>query len=250
MKTARKMNLQELKSLGREMAWTRGKWRVLLLLRLILIVIGVILGFWSIWATEVLGVNEKLFENGAHIIIKIIELIMLAMLIPLFLGWAKKEDLGLKDFWSMFTKKVTRKIFVAIVLLSAGIFGLVTMAAFLAGLAAAFVPIPHAMTISMGSFMALAVIAVVVLSVRFSFVNQAIADKDLSVIEGFKSSWRITKGHFWKLIGFNCYFLLWNILGVLCLIIGLVWTATMRNIAISKLYLELSENEKNTEKSE
>lgn len=250
MKTARKMNLQELKSLGREMAWTRGKWRVVLLLGLLPVVIGVILGFWSIWATEVLGVKEKLFENGAHIIIKIIELIMLAMLIPLFLGWAKKEDLGLKDFWGMFAKKVTRKIFVAIVLLSAGIFGLVTMAAFLAGLVAAFVPIPHAMTISMGSFMALAVIAVVVLSVRFSFVNQAIADKDLSVIEGFKSSWRITKGHFWKLIGFNCYFLLWNILGVLCLIIGLVWTATMRNIAFSKLYLELSENEKDIEKSE
>ena len=250
MKTARKMNLQELKSLGREMAWTRGKWRVVLLLRLILIVIGVILGFWSIWATEVLGGSKELFENGAHIIIRIIWLIIGAMLMPLFLGWAKKEDLGLKDFWSMFTKKVTRKIFVAIVLLSAGVFGLVTIAAFLAGLAASFVAIPHAMTIFMGSFMALAVIAVVVLSVRFSFVNQAIADKDLSVIEGFKSSWRITKGHFWKLIGFNCYFLLWNILGVLCLIIGLVWTATMRNIAISKLYLELSENEKDIEKSE
>ena len=147
-------------------------------------------------------------------------------------------------------KKVTRKILVAMVLLPAGVFGLVTIAAFLAGLAGSFVAIPHAMTIFMGSFMALAVLAVVVLSVRFSFVNQAIADKDLSVIEGFKSSWRITKGHFWKLIGFNFYFLLWNILGVLCLIIGVVWTATMRNIAFSKLYLELSENEENTEKSE
>lgn len=244
------MNLQELKSLGREMARTRGKWRLILLLGLLLFVIGFIFGFWSIWATKVLGGNKELFENGAHIISTIINLIIGAMLMPLFLGWAKKEDLGWKDFWGMFTKKVTRKIFVAIVLLSAGIFGLVTMAAFLAGLVAAFVPIPHAMTISMGSFMALAVIAVVVLSVRFSFVNQAIADKDLSVIEGFKSSWRITKGHFWKLIGFNCYFLLWNILGVLCLIIGLVWTATMRNIAFSKLYLELSENEKDIEKSE
>lgn len=250
MKTARKMNLQELKSLGREMAWTRGKWRVVLLLGLLPVVIGVILGFWSIWATEVLGGSKELFENGAHIIIRIIWLIIGAMLMPLFLGWAKKEDLGLKDFWGMFTKKVTRKILVAMILLPAGVFGLVTIAAFLAGLAASFVAIPHAMTIFMGSFMALAVLAVVVLSVRFSFVNQAIADKDISVIEGFKSSWRITKGHFWKLIGFHLYFLIWNILGVLCLIIGVVWTSTMQNIAFSKLYLELSENEKNTEKSE
>lgn len=250
MKTARKMNLQELKSLGREMARTRGKWRVILLLGLILFVIGFILGFWSVWATVVLRESKELFENGAHIISTIIQLIIGAMLMPLFLGWAKKEDLGLKDFWGMFTKKVTRKILVAMVLLPAGVFGLVTIAAFLAGLAASFVAIPHAMTIFMGSFMAFAILAVVVLSVRFSFVNQAIADKDLSVIEGFKSSWRITKGHFWKLIGFHFYFLLWNILGVLCLIIGVVWTATMRNIAFSKLYLELSENEKNTEKSE
>ena len=244
------MNLQELKSLGREMAWTKGKWRVVLLLGLLPVVIGVILGFWSIWATEVLGGSKELFENGAYIIIRIIWLIIGAMLMPLFLGWAKKEDLGLKDFWGMFTKKVTRKILVAMVLLPAGVFGLVTIAAFLAGLAASFVAIPHAMTIFRGSFMALAVLAVVVLSVRFSFVNQAIADKDISVIEGFKSSWRITKGHFWKLIGFHLYFLIWNILGVLCLIIGVVWTATMRNIAISKLYLELSENEKDIEKSE
>ena len=250
MKTARKMNLQELKSLGREMAWTRGKWRVIFLIGLILFVIGVILGFWSEWATKVWEGSKELFENGAHIISTIINLIIGAMLVPLFLGWAKKEDLRFKDFWGMFTKKVTRKILVAMVLLPAGVFGLVTIAAFLAGLAGSFVAIPHAMTIFMGSFMALAVLAVVVLSVRFSFVNQAIADKDLSVIEGFKSSWRITKGHFWKLIGFNFYFLLWNILGVLCLIIGVVWTATMRNIAFSKLYLELSENEKNTEKSE
>ena len=244
------MNLQELKSLGREMARTRGRWGVIFLIGLILFVIGFIFGFWSIWATKVLGGNKELFENGAHIISTIIQLIIGAMLIPLFLGWAKKEDLGLKDFWSMFTKKVTRKILVAMILLPAGVFGLVTIAAFLAGLAGSFVAIPHAMTIFMGSFMALAVLAVVVLSVRFSFVNQAIADKDLSVIEGFKSSWRITKGHFWKLIGFNFYFLLWNILGVLCLIIGVIWTSTMRNIAFSKLYLELSENEKDIEKSE
>ena len=63
------------------------------------------------------------------------------------------------------------------------------------------------------------------LAIRFSFVNQAIADKNLGVIEGFKYSWKITKNHFWDLIRFHIYFLLWN----------------MRQIAFSKLYLELSE---------
>jgi hypothetical protein len=79
------------------------------------------------------------------------------------------------------------------------------------------------------------------LAIRFSFVNQAIADKNLGVIEGFKYSWKITENHFWDLIRFHIYFLLWNILGLLCLIVGVIWTSTMRQIAFSKLYLELSE---------
>lgn len=83
--------------------------------------------------------------------------------------------------------------------------------------------------------------AFVLLSIRFSFVNQAIADKNLGIIEGFKYSWKITENHFWDLIRFHIYFLLWNILGLLCLIVGFIWTSTMRQIAFSKLYLELSE---------
>ena len=79
------------------------------------------------------------------------------------------------------------------------------------------------------------------LAIRFSFVNQAIADKNLGVIEGFKYSWKITKNHFWDLIRFHIYFLLWNILGFLGLILGAIWTYTMRQVAFSKLYLELSE---------
>ena len=83
--------------------------------------------------------------------------------------------------------------------------------------------------------------AFILLAVRFSFVNQAIVDKNLGIIEGFKYSWKITENHFWDIIRFHIYFLLWNIVGFLCLIVGAIWTSTMRQIAFSKLYLELSE---------
>ena len=92
--------------------------------------------------------------------------------------------------------------------------------------------------------------AFILVAIRFSFVNQAIADKNLGVIEGFKYSWKITENHFWDLIRFHIYFLLWNILGFMCLIVGVIWTSTMRQIAFSKLYLELSEQAEQADKTE
>jgi len=99
----------------------------------------------------------------------------------------------------------------------------------------------HGKSMIIGPIMIIGVLVFGLLAIRFSFVNQAIADKNLGIIGGFKYSWKITENHFWNLIRFHIYFLLWNILGLLCLIVGVIWTSTMRQIAFSKLYLELSE---------
>ena len=254
MKTARKMNLQELKSLGREMARTRGKWGVIFLIGLVLFVIEFILGFWSEWATKVLGGSKEFFENGVHIISTIIQVTIGAMLIPLFLGWAKKEELGFRDFLAQFTKKTTWKNVDVIFLFSILAFwaGLLSIIGWTAAVTIAESRGIPFVIVKVGVILAglFATFVAIWIWVRLLFVNMIIADKDCGIIEGLRHSWRITKGHFWKLIGFHFYFLLWNILGVLCLIIGVIWTSTMRNIAFSKLYLELSENEKDIEKSE
>ena len=89
--------------------------------------------------------------------------------------------------------------------------------------------------------------AFILLAIRFSFVNQVIADKNLGIIEALKYSWKITENHFWDIVVFHIYFLLWNIVGFLCLIVGAIWTSTMRQIAFSKLYLELSEQAEQAE---
>ena len=178
----------------------------------------------------------------------------MAMLIPLFLGWAKKEELGFRDFLAQFTEKTTWKnvgvnFLFSILAYWAGLLSIIrwTLAVAIAG----FRGIPFVI-VKVGVILAVlvAIFVAVRIGIRLSFVNMTIVDKDCGIIESLRHSWNITSGHFWKLIGFHFYFLLWNILGVLCLIIGVFWTATMRNIAFSKLYLELSENEKNTEKSE
>lgn len=241
------MNLQELKSLGREMARTKGRGGSIFLIGLTLFAIGLVLGVGAASATTIFGWNQDLAKEVANHISSLIEIIVSAMFIPIFIGWAKKEELGYRDFWAMFTKKSTRKVIVAMILIGVGAVGLIAAAAVLAGMSSALVAFPLAMPIFVGIFIAVAVIIATILTIRFSFVSQAIVDKNIGVIDGFKYSWKITKGHFWSLIWFHLYFLLWNILGLLCLIIGMLWTATMRNIAFSKLYLELSEQAEKAE---
>lgn len=169
------------------------------------------------------------------------------MFVPLILGWAKKEDRGFREFWTMIKRKETNKIIGAQLLVSIILAGLVLLWAMLAWAINTEIGSGQGSSTAIIYIAIIGIAAFVLLSIRFSFVNQAIADKNLGIIEGFKYSWKITENHFWDLIKFHLYFLLWNILGLLCLIVGFIWTSAMRQIAFSKLYLELSEQADKTE---
>lgn len=86
----------------------------------------------------------------------------------------------------------------------------------------------------------LLVIPWIIFSVRFQFFGYAIVDKWLSPIDALKYSWRITKWRFWEIIWFDFYFVLINLLWMLCLLVGLIWTSAMTNISTARYYRLIS----------
>ena len=235
------MNLQELKSFGREMSRTKWKGGSVFLIGFVLVLAAILLGIGGAIGTEFLGWDTKTTKEVITRITRLANLLTTAMFVPLLLGWAKKEDLWFSDFWRMLTRKETIKI-IGVEVLSLTIlvifFFLWAMLVWVTntGIGAVqdkSVAVIHIAIIGMAAF--------ILLAIRFSFVNQVIADKNLGIIEALKYSWKITENHFWDIVVFHIYFLLWNILGFICLIVGAIWTSTMRQIAFSKLYLELSE---------
>lgn len=235
------MILQELRSFGREMSRTKWKGKSVFLIGFVLVLAAILLGIGGAIGTEFLGWSTETTKEVITRITRLANLLTTAMFVPLLLGWAKKEDRGFSDFWRMLTRKETIKI-IGVEVLSLTIlvifFFLWAMLVWVinTGIGAVqnkSVAVIHIAIIGMAAF--------ILLAIRFSFVNQAIADKNLGIIEALKYSWKITDNHFWDIVVFHIYFLLWNILGLLCLIVGVIWTSTMRQIAFSKLYLELSE---------
>ena len=244
------MILQELRSFGREMSRTKWKGKSVFLIGFVLVLAAILLGIGGAIGTEFLGWSTETTKEVITRITRLANLLTTAMFVPLLLGWAKKEDRGFSDFWRMLTRKETIKI-IGVEVLSLTIlvifFFLWAMLVWVinTGIGAVqnkSVAVIHIAIIGMAAF--------ILLAIRFSFVNQAIADKNLGIIEALKYSWKITDNHFWDIVVFHIYFLLWNILGFMCLIVGVIWTSTMRQIAFSKLYLQLWEQAEQADKTE
>lgn len=77
--------------------------------------------------------------------------------------------------------------------------------------------------------------------VRVQFAFHALLDKKLSIWQSIQYSRKITKWYFRKLLGFDFIVLFVNILGLLCVVIGLAWTAPMSGIASTNFYRFFSE---------
>lgn len=78
-------------------------------------------------------------------------------------------------------------------------------------------------------------------TVRLQFFRYFIIENEnMGPIEAFKESLHITKHSFWKLLGFLVVIISLNLLGLLALVIGLLFTIPISLIAYIKLYKELS----------
>ncbi len=75
--------------------------------------------------------------------------------------------------------------------------------------------------------------------IRFCFYHYFIVDKKVGVIESLKRSWRITEGSVWNLFLFNLLLVIINLLGVLCLLVGLFATIPVTMMATAFVYRKL-----------
>jgi len=85
----------------------------------------------------------------------------------------------------------------------------------------------------------LLIIPGIILAIRLQYATYLIVDKNLDPIEALKTSWKITRGHTWNLFFFGLLIGLVNILGALCLLVGLFVTVPLGMIAMASVYRKL-----------
>lgn len=89
----------------------------------------------------------------------------------------------------------------------------------------------------------LLIIPGIIWSIKFSFFGYFIVDKKLGPVEALKRSAEITQGAKWDLFLFGILLGLINILGVICLIIGLFAAIPTTMVARAFVYRKLSSQE-------
>ena len=92
--------------------------------------------------------------------------------------------------------------------------------------------------IVIGGFILL-IIPGIFFALRLKFAVYLIIDKNLAPVDAVKASWRITKGNVWNLFFFGILLGLINILGFLCLIVGLFVTVPLSMLATTFVYRKL-----------
>ncbi len=80
----------------------------------------------------------------------------------------------------------------------------------------------------------------IIFGLMFMFTPYVVIDKGLGPIEAMRESKRITDGHKWQLLGLVGLAVLVNILGFLCLIVGLLVTIPLTALAVVHAYRTLS----------
>jgi uncharacterized membrane protein len=76
-------------------------------------------------------------------------------------------------------------------------------------------------------------------ALRLQYANYLIIDKNLGPIEAIKASWKMTKGNVWNLFFLGILLDLINILGLICLIVGLFITVPLSMLATAFVYRKL-----------
>lgn len=85
----------------------------------------------------------------------------------------------------------------------------------------------------------LLIIPGIILAIRLQYTTYLIVDKNLGPLEAIKKSWKITRGNTWNLFFLGIILGLINILGVLCLLVGLFITVPLGMLATTFVYRKL-----------
>jgi len=87
--------------------------------------------------------------------------------------------------------------------------------------------------------MLLLVVPGIICMVRFQFFGYLIVDKHMGPIEALKKSFAMTRGSSWNLVGLSLSLTVINIVGALCLILGLFVSIPLTSLAATLAYLTL-----------
>ncbi len=93
-----------------------------------------------------------------------------------------------------------------------------------------------------GGFLLLIIPGIIFL-VRLMFVKFITTEKEITPRMALRESKRITKGYRWKLFFLMCVLILINIVGLICLIVGVFITAPLTTLAFAVAYKKLSQRE-------
>ena len=151
---------------------------------------------------------------GSNLLLGIVMSALYAFATALFaLGYAKRGSFSFRDFAQAFTFQAFAYFFLAY---------LVAKIFVIAG-------------------MVLLVIPGIMLAVWLCFVNFIAAEREVGPWDACKESARLTRGYRWQLLGFFAAALLFNLLGFVCLIVGLFYTLPVTMIALALIYKKLCE---------
>ncbi|MFH1548239.1 MAG: DUF975 family protein, partial [Candidatus Omnitrophota bacterium] len=95
-------------------------------------------------------------------------------------------------------------------------------------------------TIFTGLGMILLIIPGIILAMAYSFAYLFMIDKNMGPWEAMKASFDMTKGFRWRILAISMLCSLINILGLLCLGVGILVTIPLNMLAIAALYQRLS----------
>lgn len=82
-----------------------------------------------------------------------------------------------------------------------------------------------------------------ILFIRLEFAPFIAATENVGVDDAFRKSWRLTKGHFWKLLLMNLSFIPITIVGLLCCCVGVIFSSIMIEFMTVVAYYDLTKEE-------
>ncbi len=165
------------------------------------------------------------------VVINIVVTIGLIKIALSFCDEQKPPFATLFDAWDCFWRYIGAAILYGLIML--GIFGSCVLAAAL--LVAIRFPWPLLFIIPMG------IVFGVRFAIQFGLCYYFVIDKALGPVQALKASSRTTMGVKWQLFGFGILCGLINLLGLLCLIVGIFATYPTVLVASALVYRQLSE---------
>lgn len=88
--------------------------------------------------------------------------------------------------------------------------------------------------------MILLIVPGIIFALKLQYTTYLIVDKNIGPIEAYKKSWQMTKGQVWHLFLLALTFIGINLVGLLLLVVGLLFSAPLSMVAATSVYRKLS----------